>query len=210
MRKPRSSSSGLTQIRQARANQLTRVVTNFSQIYGAKDPRTVAAQTLAHRRTDVLYAPGPGAEHHCDSPPPTAPANGWVIYGKVLNSDGSAASQLTVFLADSTRAWLQQYAYAFTDQTGYYTLTSAPSAEAASSGRKTHRVAAAAALSAYLQISNAACKLMFVDAAPMSIFTGAAIRRDIRLSAQGSVGAPPCDSAAPSQTPPAKQTPAKP
>ena len=68
----------------------------------------------------------------------------------------------------------------------------------------------AAALSAYLQKSNAACKLMFVDAAPMSIFTGAAIRRDIQLSAQGSVGAPPCDSAAPSQTPPAKQTPAKP
>lgn len=195
--------TGLTQIRQARANQLTRVVANLTQTYGASDPRTVAAQSSL--TSEQTFSSRLGlVKATTATPVPTPPTNGWVIYGRVLNADQSPAVQFTVFLADATRAWLQQYAYAFTDQTGYYTLTyAAPQGESAVPGKEAHRVASAQPFSAYLEVQNSACKLMFVDTTPMSISTGAAIRRDVQLSAQGSVGTPPCDSGAPSQTPPA-------
>jgi hypothetical protein len=54
---------------------------------------------------------------------PAAPANGWVIYGRVRNADLTPAPQLTVFLADQSRAWLSNYGYAFTDQTECFTLS---------------------------------------------------------------------------------------
>lgn len=197
--------TGLTQIRQARTNQLTRVVANLTQTYGATDPRTVAAQSSL--TSEQTYSSRLGlVKANTATPVPTPPANGWVIYGRVLNADQTPAAQFTVFLADATRAWLQQYAYAFTDQIGYYTLTYASPSGAAIPGKEARRVtsvASAQSLSAYLEVQNSACKLMFVDTTPMSISPGAAIRRDVQLLEQGSVGTPPCDSGAPSQTPPA-------
>jgi hypothetical protein len=183
--------TGLTQIRQARANQLQRQVTSLTQAYGANDPRVVAAQAaLANQQT---FASRLGlVQTDTSTTAPTAPANGWVIYGRVLNADNSPAPQLTVFLADETRAWLQQYAYAFTDQTGYFTLSSS------SLGYQ------AQTFSVYLEVSNSACKLMYIDSSPMSIAVGASISRDIVLSANVPLGTAPCEPSAAPSTPPAQ------
>ena len=190
--------NGLAQIRQARASQLQRQVASLTATYGATDPRVVAAkaslqnqQTFANRLGLVSTTTSTTA--------PTAPANGWVVYGRVRNADLTAAPQLTVFLADQSRAWLSNYGYAFTDQTGYFTLSYAPPA----SGKK--QAKATDALTAYLEVSNAACKLMYIDASPMSIETGAVVYRDIVLSAKVPLGTPPCEPGAPPSAPPAKK-----
>ena len=151
---------------------------------------------------------------------PTAPANGWVVYGRVRNADLTPAPQLTVFLADQqSRAWLMAYGYAFTDQTGYFTLSYAPSptgkpdtvpaappaTDKTASGTQGAAPAAAGPLTAYLEVSNPACKLVYVDATPMSITVGATIYRDIVLSAEVPLGTPPCEPGAPASMPPAKK-----
>lgn len=204
--------TGLTGIRQARTNQLQRQVTSLTKAYGASDPRTVAAQ--ASFSTQQTFATRLGmASATTSTTAPTAPANGWVVYGRVLHADSTAAPQLTVFLADECRAWLQKYAFAFTDQTGYFTLSYAPPAQHGE--KKTHHAVereaekatekAPESVSAYLEVSNAACKLMYMDAAPMSIAVGAVVNRDIVLSAEVPLGTPPCEPGAPPAVPPAKK-----
>src|SRR5208282_5107859 len=106
--------------------------------YGASDPRTVAVQTSL--TTQHTFATRLGmASATTSTTAPAVPANGWVVYGRVLNADSSPAPQLTVFLADECRAWIQEYAFAFTDQTGYFTLTYAPPAAPAAPVERKHR-----------------------------------------------------------------------
>ena len=199
--------TGLSQIRQARVNQLQRQVTSLTQAYGASDPRTVAAQ--ASLTTQQTFASKLGVVSATTSTTaPAAPVNGWVIYGRVRNADLTPAPQLTIFLASENRAWLQKYAFAFTDQTGYFTLTYAPPASDAEpkKNRKESVYQPQECQNAYLEVSEASCKLMYMDSTPMSISAGAAIYRDIVLSALEPLGTPPCEPGAPGSTPPAQTT----
>jgi hypothetical protein len=195
--------SGLSLVRQARASQLQREYNSLAQAYGANDPGVQAVrasltyqQTLGSRLGLASTTSGTTA--------PKTPVNGWAVYGRVRNADLTPAPQLTVFLADDSRAWLKQFAYAFTDQTGYFTLTYDPSATAAGS-RKTRQSQAAASetLSAYLEVSNETCKLMYIDATAMSLKPGASVYRDIVLDANVPLGSPPCQQGAAPTTPPA-------
>jgi|ERR1700688_554727 len=194
--------TGLAQIRQARVNQLQREATSLTKAYGANDPGVQAVQ--ASLKNEQTFASRLGVVSTTTSlTPPVAPANGWVIYGQVRNADLTPAPQLTVFLADEARAWLRKYAYAFTDETGYFTLNYAPPATA-----RTARQTVAGepgSLSAYLEVSNPTCKLMYLDASTMSIAVGAVVYRDIVLSADVPLGTPPSESGAPPTTPPRKK-----
>jgi hypothetical protein len=211
--------TALTAVRQARTKQLQRQVTSLTNAYGASDPRTVAVQSsLATQQT---FATRLGiASTTTSTTAPTVPANGWVVYGRVRNADSSPAPQLTVFLADERRAWLQKYAFAFTDQTGYFTLTYAPHADPDAPVHKKPRRAAdketdkdyekppegtPEPVSVYLEVSNAGSKLMYIDASPMSISAGASVYRDILLSAEVPLGTPPCEPDAPPSVPPRKK-----
>ncbi len=196
--------ASLTQIRQARTNQLQRQVTSLTTTYGATDPRVVAAQaSLSNQQT---FASRLGVVSTATSTPaPTAPANGWTIYGHVLHADQTPAPQLTVFLADECRAWLQQYAYAFTDQTGYYTLSYTPQADSAVKKTSAAETGGPQTLTAYLEVSNCSCQLMYIDASPMPIPTGAVISRDILLAATVPLGTPPCEPGASPSLPPGKK-----
>jgi len=211
--------TALTAVRQARTNQLQRQVASLTTAYGASDPRTVAVQSSL--TTQQTFATRLGiASTTTSTTAPTIPANGWVVYGRVRNADSSPAPQLTVFLADESRAWLQKYAFAFTDQTGYFTLTYAPPADPTTPVHKKTRRAAdketdkdgdkqsegtPEPVSVYLEVSNAGCKLMYIDTTPMSISVGASIYRDILLSAEVPLGTPPCEPGAPPSAPPAKK-----
>lgn len=211
--------TALTAVRQARTNQLQRQVTSLTKAYGASDPRTVAVQSSL--TTQQTFATRLGmASATTSTTAPAVPANGWVVYGRVRNADSSPAPQLTVFLADESRAWLQKYAFAFTDQTGYFSLTYAPPAASAAPVEKKPRRSAeketekekdgeketantSVPVSAYLEVSNAGCKLMYIDSTPMSITAGASVYRDILLSGEVPLGTPPCEPGAPPAVPPA-------
>jgi hypothetical protein len=193
--------TGLSQVRMARVNQLQREAASLAKTYGPTDPGVLAVQaSVTYQQT---FGSRLGVVSTTTSTTaPTAPANGWVVYGRVRNADLTPAPQLTVFLADEARVWLKRYAYAFTDQTGYFTLTYTPV-----SSRKVRQAEAVApeALSAYLEVSNASCKLMYLDTSPMSLATGAAVYRDIVLSAEVPLGSPPCEQGSSASTPPAKK-----
>lgn len=198
--------TGLSRIRQARTNQLHREVTSLTKTYGPDDPGVKAVQTsLQYQQTFGSRLSVVGTS--TSTTPPAAPTDGWVVYGRVRNADLTPAPQLTVFLADESRAWLKQYAYAFTDKTGYFTLSYTPPA----AGKKARHVETKeqtrepVPLSTFLEVSNATCKLMYVDAAPMSIAVGAVVYRDIVLSDEVPLGTAPCEPGAPSSTPPAKK-----
>jgi hypothetical protein len=209
--------TALTAVRQARTNQLQRQVTSLTKAYGASDPRTVAVQTSLTTQQTLATRLGM-ASATTSAPAPAAPANGWLVYGRVRNADSSPAPQLTVFLADESRAWLQKYAFAFTDQTGYFTLTYAPPAASGAPVEKKHRHAGEKEtdkdcekppestpghVSAYLEVSNAGGQLMYIDATRMSISAGASVYRDILLSAEVPLGTPPSEPGAPAPVPPA-------
>jgi|CZKX01.1.fsa_nt_gi hypothetical protein len=211
--------TGLAQVRQARSKQLQREAATLLKTYGPKDPGVLAVQ--ASLQNEQTFASRLGVVSATTSiTAPTAPANGWVVYGHVRNADLTPGPQLTVFLADQqSRAWLMPYGYAFTDQTGYFTLSYAPSptgkpdtvlaappaTDKNASGTQGAAPAAAGPLTAFLEVSNPACKLVYVDATAMSITGGATIYRDIVLSAEVPLGTPPCEPGAPASVPPAKK-----
>ncbi len=192
---------GLAQVRQARANQLQREAASLTRIYGPQDPRVLAAQAALQNQR--AYASKLGiARDTSSTAAPTAPASGWVLYGHVRNAGLTPAAQFTVFLADQGRAWLTQYGYAFTDQAGYYVLSYTPATHSTEAGQK--QAAAAAPLTAYVTVSDPACKLVYADTSPISLPADAAINRDIVLG-QGPIGTPPCQEGAAPAVPPAKK-----
>jgi hypothetical protein len=220
--------TGLSQVRMARANQLQREAASLTKAYGATDPGVLEVQ--ASLQNEQTYASRLGvARDNTSTTAPTPPANGWALYGRVRNADLTPAPQLTVFLADRGRAWLKRYAYAFTDQNGNFTLSYTPPATGKQARHGKGGVAeaaehlvddaevllgdtprsaagrAAAALTAYVEVSNSTCKLVYVDATPISLATGAAVYRDIVLTGDGPLGTPPCEPGAPAPVPPARK-----
>jgi hypothetical protein len=192
--------TGLNQVRQARANQLQREAIALTKEYGANDPGVLAVQ--ASLRNEQAFALKLGmARDTTTTTAPTAPNGGWVLYGRVRNADLTPAAQLTVFLADQGRTWLKTYAYAFTDQSGLFTLSYAP----ATVTGKARQKAAVEPLSVYVEVSDSACKLLYVDATPTAIANGAVVYRDIILSSDGPLGSPPCEPGTPTSTPPGRK-----
>jgi hypothetical protein len=193
--------SGLTQIRQARANQLQREFTVLQKAYGSDDAGVQAVKaSLAYEQT---FGSRLGVVSATTSrTAPSAPANGWVVYGRVRNADLTPAPQLTVFLADEGRSWLNKYGYAFTDASGYFALSYAGAAP-----KKAQQAEAAApeALNAYLEVSNSNCQLMYIDATTMALTVGAVVYRDIVLSDKVPLGSAPCEHGAPPTVPPAQK-----
>ena len=47
---------------------------------------------------------------------------GWALQGRVLDAQLQPAARFTVFLVDAKKSFLQQYGFAYTDDTGYFVL----------------------------------------------------------------------------------------
>ena len=194
--------TGLAQIRRARVNQLQRQIAVLTNIYGADDAGVLALQASL-RDQQAFAAKLSVVSDAASSAAPTAPANGWVLYGRVRHADLTPAPRLTVFLADPNRAWLKKYGYAFTDDTGFFTLTYAPAAPVGKKARSADAADSAVqipALTVYVEVSNADCKLVYLDDTLQSIATGTVVYRDILLPA-GALGNPPCEPGASASVP---------
>jgi hypothetical protein len=174
----------------------------LTNIFGADDPGVQALQ--ASLRDQQAFAAKLGVISDAASTEvPTAPPNGWVLYGRVRHADLTPAPRLTVFLADPNRAWLKKYGYAFTDETGFFTLTYAPAAPVAKKARAADTADSASQnppLTAYVEVSNADCKLVYLDDTLQSIATGTVVYRDILLLADA-LGNPPCEPGASTSVP---------
>ena len=49
-------------------------------------------------------------------------AAGWALQGRVLDAQLQPTAKFTVFLVDANKTFLQQYGFAYTDDTGYFLL----------------------------------------------------------------------------------------
>lgn len=210
--------TGLAQVRQARVNQLTREAALLTKVYGAKNSGVLDVQaTLANQQAVAVKL---GVVRDTISvTAPTVPLGGWVLYGHVRNADLTPAPQYTVFLADQNHSWITDYGYAFTDPTGYYVLTYDPSGltpsvtppAAPASPTKTGKPAPAGTseavnyvLTAFVEVSDKTCKVVFMDLNVTTFPVDTAIRKDILLGAITPAGTPPCQEGAPPSAPPAQ------
>ncbi len=187
--------AGLAQICQARANQLRREAAALTKEYGAADPGVLAVQASLKTEQAMVTVLGV-ARDAVSIPAPAVPANGWVLYGRIRHADLTPAPHLTVSLADQSKTWLQHFGYAFSDAAGSFSLVYMPPAD----GPK--KSARAAGVTAYVQVTGADCKLVFMDDSPQAFAAGAVVYRDIVLTAGGPLGKPPCQEGSAAPAPP--------
>jgi len=170
----------LTLIRQARVNQQQREVTALTAEYGATDSGVVALNASISDQQSVASVLG-AARDIATTTAPTVPANGWVLHGRVRDKTLQPIATLTVCLVDEQKSFLSAYGYAYTDATGYFTLSNTPDASAP----------APSPLSAYLEILNQAGQPLYIDTTAFTINAGASLYRDIVLTTQTPLGNPP-------------------
>jgi hypothetical protein len=177
---------GLGQIRQARINQLQRQATALSAQKGATDPEVVSLQKSIQTQLALVSVLGV-VGYQASTPAPTAPANGWILYGFVRDQNLQPAPKLTVYLVNEAKEWLRNYGYAFTDATGYFILSYAPDASIDKERAPTSE-------SVYLEVSSQARQPLYIDSSAFTLAVGAAQYREVVLSGQGVLGSPPAGS----------------
>lgn len=172
--------SRLTLVRQARINQQQREAAALTARYGATDSGVVALNAAIGGQQSVAALLSVTRDL-ATTTAPAVPAHGWVLNGRVRDHQLQPIATLSVCLVDEQKSWLRAYGYAYTDATGYFTLsnTLAESAPAPSP------------LSAYLEILNSAGQPIYLDSAAFTLGAGASLYRDIVLARQTPLGNPP-------------------
>jgi hypothetical protein len=169
---------GLTLVRQARINQQQREATALTAEYGATDADVVALKTSIGAQQAVASVLG-ATRDIANTTAPTVPANGWVLHGRVRDKNLQPIATLSICLVDEQKSWLGGYAY--TDATGYFTLSNTPAASAP----------APSPLSAYLEILNQSGQPLYIDSTAFTLNADASLYRDIVLASQTPLGSPP-------------------
>jgi hypothetical protein len=170
----------LTLVRQARLNQQQREAAALTAEYGATDADVVALNASIGTQQSLTAVLG-ATRDIAATTPPAVPANGWVLHGRVRDNKLNPIATLSVCLVDEQKNYLSAYGYAYTDATGYFTLTNTPAAGSP----------APAPLSAYLEILNQAGQPLYIDATAFTLDPGATLYRDIVLASQTPLGSPP-------------------
>jgi len=175
---------GLQQVHQARLAQATRVAAALKAQYGGDDPRVqtaeaaVTAMRTAVSRVTIL-------REQMVTPSVQVAKTGWALQGRVLDAQLQPAARFTVFLVDAKKSYLQQYGFAYTDDTGYFVLNYAGDTTAAAT-------ASAAAPQLFVEIANAQGNPVYLSPTPFQPVPGATSFQNIVLPAGGGpIGDPP-------------------
>jgi hypothetical protein len=173
---------GLQQVHQARLAQANRTFIALKAQYGDDDPRVQAAQAAVQAgqatisRVSVL-------RQQMATPTVQVPQSGWVLQGRVLDSDLKPEARFTVFLVDDQKAFLGQYGFAYTDETGYFELHY---------GSTTRPQPQAAAPQLFIEVANTDAYPVYLSPTPFQPVTGAASYINIVLPLGGEpIGDPP-------------------
>ena len=186
-----SSLQTLSLVHQARISQVTRYSTAVTAHYGAASPEATAAQAAVSAsqavavRSDVV-------NRELNTPAPAVPAGGWVLHGHVYDANGAPVSAQTVFLATAQGAFQSEYGYAYTDDTGYYSLTVDAPAVAPAPPPAGNEPAAASTAELCLAVTNQKRQLVYLSSTPFEPTAGTATYNYAHLSAGGqTIGVPP-------------------
>jgi hypothetical protein len=109
----------LKMVQQARLSQLKRTAATLKKQYGPDDPSVKAAESAVNLGA-AKVARIAAAHQELDTPAPQAAVDGWVLHGRVYNSDLKPHAKYTVFLVDSQKTYQEAYGFTYTDDTGYF------------------------------------------------------------------------------------------
>jgi len=178
-------------IHQARAAQLSRSAATLKAQYGADDAgvktseAAAAAASATAARVAVVHQQVATAETQVAK-------NGWTLHGRVYEvvaNTPTPVSGFTVFLADASGAYQQNYGFAFTDDTGYF-LLNYPGPEAAS--RHTSAAQGADAPELFIKVADHEAKREYLIDTSFQPVLGSATYQNIYLpTGQQSTGQPP-------------------
>ncbi len=185
----------LGQVHQARLAQANRSVTALTAQYGANDPRVKAAQA-AVTATKTTIARVSMVSQQLAAPSVQVSATGWALQGRVLDAQLQPAAKFTVFLVDANKIFLQQYGFAYTDDTGYFLLNyagdsgQAPTAPTAPPAAAPAPATTAAQL--YLEVANTDANPVYLSTTAFQPVLGTATFQNVVLPAGGQpIGDPP-------------------
>jgi hypothetical protein len=159
--------------------------------YGAASPEATAAQA-ALSASQAVAVRSDVVNRQLNTPAPAVPAGGWVLYGHVYDANGAPVSAQTVFLATAQGAFQSEYGYAYTDDTGYYSLTVDAPAVAPAPPPAGNGPAAASTPELCLAVTNQKRQLVYLSSTPFEPTAGTATYNYAHLSAGGqTIGVPP-------------------
>lgn len=161
----------LKMVHQARLSQLKRTAETLKQQYGADD-LTVKAAESAVNVGSAKVARIAAAHQELDTPAPQAAADGWVLHGRVYNSDLRPHAKYTVFLVDGQKAYQEAYSFAYTDDTGYFQFN-----VAAATGKD----AAQATTPLYLAMTNTKGEPIYLGTTPFQPTPGSVTYQNITI-----------------------------
>jgi hypothetical protein len=168
----------LTLVYKARVAQLSRTAAALKAQFGAKNADVVDAENaVAVGR--AMVARVTIAQQQASTVSPNVAEDGWTIHGRVYDQSLSPQAKFTVFLVDANRTYLQQFGFAYTDETGYFLISvSGLSNEAAQEG--------------FLEVANSKGKPVYISSTPIEVQAGGATYQNIVLAqSQEPLGDPP-------------------
>lgn len=167
-------------VHQARLSQATRTAAALTTQYGANDPRVQAAQASV-TAIQTTIARVSLVSQQLAAPAVQVASTGWALQGFVLNAQLQPVARFTVFLVDADKTYLQQYGFAYTDDTGYFVINYAGD---------TGQTAEAPQL--FLEIANTDAKPVYLSSTAFQPVVGAATSQNIVLPAgEQPIGDPP-------------------
>jgi hypothetical protein len=165
-------------VHQARLSQASRTVAALTAQYGANDPRVQAAKA-AVTATKTTIARVSMVGQQAAAPTVQVAKAGWALQGHVFDAQLQSAAKFTVFLVDANKTFLQQYGFAYTDDTGYFLINYA-------GGQ------APSAPPLFIEVANTDANPVYLSSTAFQPVLGAASFQNIVLPADGQpIGDPP-------------------
>jgi hypothetical protein len=177
--------SKLTLIQQARLSNQNRAATLAVAVYGAGSSQATAAQKLV-TATTTNSSRLAALTQQVNTPAPTVPAKGWVLHGRVYTSDLAPQSGYAVFLVDAQKNYFSDSSYCYTDDTGYFLLSSAGSASPScesQSGESQSGESQSATPQLYIQVTDAKANPVLLSETAFVPATGKATYQAVSLPA---------------------------
>ena len=169
----------LSRVQQARVTRASRNASAAAAQYGSGSTQASAAQAAA-KSAAAISARVAVFHQQAATTAPTVPENGWVLHGRLYDSALQPVAAASVYLVDSTKAYQSAYGFAYTDDTGYFSLSYAGNA------------GAAAPPTVYLAAANAKAEPVYLGTTAAPITPGAATYQNIGLAtANTPIGDPP-------------------
>jgi hypothetical protein len=162
-------------------SRASRTLAELTAELGEDDPRVAAAKaTVDATRSTIARVTLAGRQ--LTTPAVGVAADGWAVHGRVVDADFQPAARFTVFLVDANKAYLRQYGFAYTDDTGYFLIN----AHAAGPGAATTQG------QLFIEVADTKANPVFLSATAFTPMLGAVTYQTILLPAGGQpIGDPP-------------------